>query len=287
MTAFSRLHARTALGACFSTLTLVGAVGGAQAADFNDTFLGYRQSGDYREPGNANHIAKSIYQLTHVSTHAWGSNFFNADAFVSDNKDRANNSTAGAQEIYLTYRNQLSLAKTTGVKLPVVAVRDVALTSGFDLNSKDTAFAPRKRAWVLGPTVRFDVPGFLDLSLLYYSERNHRGLTGTLRPDVAFDPSYMLAASWGVPFQAGPAPLKFQGFLNYVAPKGLDSQNVKTVGETLMRTSLMVDVGQLAFDKKNALWAGVGYEYWHNKFGNPKGVGTDVRATQLQVEYHF
>ena len=31
----------------------------------------------------------------------------------------------------------------------------------------------------------------------------------------------------------------------------------------------------------------VGYEYWHNKYGNQPGVGTQVNAPQFQLEWHF
>lgn len=268
------------------SLAVFGA-SGAFAADFSDTYVGYRHGTTFREPNNGNNIEKNIFQLTHASGYKYGSNYFNVDTFISDKADRANNSAAGAQEIYVLYRTQLSLGKTTGLPTAFGPVRDVALTAGFDFNSKDTTFAPRKRAAVFGPTVKFNVPGFLDVSVLYYRESNHRGIPGTIRPDIRFDDTTMLSASWGIPFQPAGLPMKFQGFINYSLEKGLDYQNVKTAPETLMRTSLMLDVGQLAFDKKNTLWAGVGYEYWKNKFGNQPGNGTKVNAAQAQLEYHF
>ena len=58
-----------------------------------------------------------------------------------------------------------------------------------------------------------------------------------------FDTQLILSAAWGLPFQAGPVSLKFQGFINYNTDKGKDYVGVKTEAETLMRTSLMVDVG--------------------------------------------
>lgn len=259
----------------------------AVAADWNDTYLGFRRGSNFREPNNPNLVSKDIIQLTHASGYKYGSNFLNVDTFISGDTDKANNSTQGAHEIYVTYRHQLSLGATTGLKTKVGPLRDVSLTAGFDLNSKDTTFAPRKRALVLGPTIKFDVPGFLDVSLLYYREQNHKGIPNTPRPDITFDGTYMLTASWGIPFQLGSAPLKFQGFVNYIGDKGLDYNNVKTANETLMRTSLMMDVGQMAFDRKNAVWAGIGFEYWRNKFGNQPGVGTDISAPQIQLEFHF
>ncbi len=38
--------------------------------------------------------------------------------------------------------------------------------------------APRVQKLFVGPTVSFDVPGFLNLSLLYMDEKNHNGEKG-------------------------------------------------------------------------------------------------------------
>ena len=81
--------------------------------------------------------------------------------------------------------------------------------------------------------------------------------------------------------------MKFQGFVNFVGSKGKDYTNHHTAKETLMRTSLMVDVGQVVAGHKGTVFVGVGYEYWHNKYGSQPGVGTQVNAPQLQVEWHF
>jgi hypothetical protein len=136
----------------------------------------------------------------------------------------------------------------------------VALTAGFDWSSKNTQFAPNRRLWVVGPTLKFDapVPGYWDVSLLYGRESNHCGLGATLCPraDVTFNPLWMLSTSWGVPFQLGSVPLKFQGFLNYTSAKGKDYAYDDTRPETQMQTALMVDVGQLVASRKNTVWAG-------------------------------
>ena len=102
-----------------------------------------------------------------------------------------------------------------------------------------------------------------------------------------------MSAAWGIPFSAGPLPLKFQGFINVNSDKGRDYAGVKTRTETLMRAALMVDVGQMAWGTKNTFLMGVGYEYWRNKFGNHaygNGVekpGIDTDAPTFQLEWHF
>lgn len=148
---------------------------------------------------------------------------------------------------------------------------------------------------MVGPTLKFDVPGFLDVSLLYGKEWNHCGLGAPACPrsDISFDPQWIISAAWGIPFSAGSVPLKFQGFINVNSDKGRDYAGVKTRTETLMRAALMVDVGQMAWGTKNTFLMGVGYEYWRNKFGNHaygNGVekpGIDTDAPTFQLEWHF
>ena len=280
------------LGQYLLVALLVGASFPAAAEDSSDTFIGYRYGTRYQEPNIPHEITKHILQFSHASTYRYGSNFLNVDYFKSDGNDPANGAgSGGAVEIYLTYRHQLQYGKLTGTPLSFGPVRDLAFTGGFDLNTKDTTLGPRKQLFVVGPTVKFDVPGFLDVGFWYSRERNHCGAPPCLAPgahsEVTFDPTYYLNATWGIPFTAARLPLKFQGFLNFIGPKGKDYTNRETERETLLRTSVMLDVGQVAGGHKGTIFAGVGYEYWHNKYGNPPGVGTQVHAPQLQLEWHF
>jgi nucleoside-specific outer membrane channel protein Tsx len=271
---------------------IVGWSVSAAAEDSSDTFIGYRYGTRFREPNNPNDIAKNIVQFAHASTYRYGSNYLNIDYFKSDSKDPASGTdSGGAAELYLTYRHQLQYGKVTGTPLAFGVIRDVALTAGFDLNTKDTTMGPRKQVIVVGPTIKFDVPGFLDVGVWYYQERNHCGIPPCLEPgahsQITFDPTYIVNATWGIPFEVGSVPFKFQGFVNFVGPKGKDYTNQDTAKETLVRTSLMVDAGQVLASHKNVVYVGVGYEYWHNKYGNRPGVGTQESAPQLQVEWHF
>lgn len=269
------------------------------AATWSDTYVGYRYGTEFREPTNTKDVEKHVLQFTHASGYSVGQNFLNLDILQSDNWDPASphkrGEGSGATEFYLTYRHQVHLGKVFERSFAFGPVKEVAVTAGFDLNTKNTAFAPRKRLLVVGPTLKFDVPGFLDVSLLLGKEWNHCGLGGPACPksDISFDPQWIISAAWGIPFNAGSVPLKFQGFINVIGEKGDDYAGVKTHTETLMRTSLMVDVGQMAWGKKNTFLMGVGYEYWRNKFGNHaygNGVekpGIDTNAPTFQMEWHF
>ena len=277
--------------AALATTGLVASAPTANAATWSDTFVGYRYGTDFREPSNPNDVRKHVLQFTHASGYSVGQNFLNLDLLQSDDKDPAAGGGSGATEAYLTYRHQFHLGKIFDKSLAFGPVKEVALTAGVDLNTKNTDFAPRKRLLLIGPTLKFDVPGFLDVGLFYGKEWNHCGLRACAAPgnhaNIDFDPYYVISVAWGIPFQAGSVPLKFQGFLNYNGEKGEDYFNVDTAEETLMRTSLMADLGQVMAGKKNTFWAGVGYELWRNKFGNHDKPGVDTDAITLQLEYHF
>lgn len=276
-------------------VALAGTANLASAATWSDSFLGYRYGTQFHEPSNTKDVRKHVLQYSQASGYSVGQNFVNLDILQSDKNDPSSGGDTGATEFYLTYRHQLHLGKLLERDLSFGPVKEVAFTAGFDLNTKNTTFAPRKRLVVAGPTLKFNVPnnGFFDLSLLAGKEWNHCGLGSCTDHEHGFDNQLILSAAWGLPFQAGPVPLKFQGFINYNTDKGKDYAGVKTEAETLMRTSLMVDVGQMAAGRKNTLLVGVGYEMWLNKFGNhatAAGVtkpGINTYAPTLQMEWHF
>jgi nucleoside-specific outer membrane channel protein Tsx len=259
------------------------ALGGpATASDWSDTFVGYRVGSKFREPCcDHTDIHKNIFSLTHVSGYKYGINFFTADFLMSDSNDPPASGGGGAQEVYAVYRHLLLLGPVTGKSLAFGPVKDVGITAGIDLNSKNDAFAPRVRKFVIGPTLKFDVPGFLDISLLFRTERNHNGIVGK---SVTFDNTYGVSMAWGIPIKS--INSKFDGFIDHIGPKGKDGFGFETKAETLARAYLMYDVGHLA-GKPGTFYAGIGYEYWNNKFGgNPNNYGK-TSAPMLALEAHF
>lgn len=279
------IHVHLLVGALLIGAPLAGA---AQAATWSDTFIGYRYGTQFTEPSNPRNVEKHVFQFTHVSGYALGQNFLNLDLLQSDSSDPANGGESGATEAYLTYRHQLHYGKLFGEALSFGPVKEVALSGGIDLNTKNTEFAPRKRMLLAGPTLKFDVPrGFVDLSLFYAHEWNHCGASFCDVGEIEFEPYYQISLAWGLPFEVGVLPMKLQGFYNYNGKKGNDYQGNATKPEQLMRTSLMLDVGKIAWSEENQLWAGVGYEFWRNKFGNHGKPGVDTDAPTLQLEWHF
>jgi len=277
----------------------------AQAAIWSDNSIGYRYGHDYREPVNSENITKQIISFTSASGYKYGSNFFTVDMLSSDNTDPASCSTGsptcnsgGAHEVYAVYRTTFSGSSVFGTPLKFGIIRDIGLQTGFDFNAKDDQFASRVAKKMIGPKFSFDVPGFFDVAAEFYAERNHNwyatqyGCTGATNPDcgnVQFKNTYTIESAWGIPFKAG-LPMKFQGFCNYIGVKGPDGVGQGTRPETLLEAAVMVDVGSLA-GQKETVYLGLGYQYWHNKFGNDSSRdstgGSTAHVPQLELEWHL
>lgn len=269
---------------------LAASLSGAYAADWSDTYIGYRYGTKFAEPFNKNDIAKNIFNLGHVSGYKYGTNFVNVDMLISDNKD-SSTGTGGANEVYIVYRHTLDFGKVIGTPdtFKFGPIRGMGLTAGFDYNTKSgDSYESKKHMLVAGPTVMFDVPGFLNLSLLELWESN---APAGHRQRYSYDPHPMLTAAWGIPFSLGPVKLSFEGFANYIASKGKNEFGGNTKPETNIDMQIMYDVSSLLSAKPKTVKVGLEYQYWRNKFGNDHtgaaGDGAFAKTPMLRAEYHF
>jgi nucleoside-specific outer membrane channel protein Tsx len=90
--------------------------------------------------------------------------------------------------------------------------------------------------------------------------------------------TYQITLVWNVPFQIVGANMLFEGFTDIAGGEG------NTVAHQLIVPRLLIDAGQSMGLKKNTLWFGVEWQYWHNKFGND---GVTESVPQLQMKYIF
>ncbi len=219
---------------------------------------------------------------------------FNADLLLSDEKDPAGRgSTNGAQEVYIVYRHTLDLAKIGGPALKFPGVRGSGITLGFDANTKtDAGYNSKKRMLVAGPTLFMDVPGFLNVGVLFLNESNapYNTFTGVSTPRYTYKTHAMLTAAWGIPLSKA-VPVSFEGFMNFIGSKGVNEFGGATKPETNIDAQVMLDVGALAGGAKGTFKVGIEYQYWKNKFGNPAsgpaGKGAFAKTPMLRAEYHF
>lgn len=256
------------------------------AFDWSDTALSWKYGTRYAEPYNQANISKNIFALTHADGYRYGTNFLNIDYLVSDSKNPAMGSTLqGAQEIYLLYRHTLNIGRVLDKTLAFGPVRGVGLTAGFDWNSKDDRYGSKKQMLVIGPTLMLNVPGLFNISLLAANESN---APNGVASRYTYDVHGILNAVWKLPFDAGSVPASFDGYANFIASKGKNEFGGETAAETNIDMNVMFDVGTQFGSAKNTFKAGIEYQYWKNKFGNPSSVaGSRASTPMLRGEYHF
>ena len=255
---------------------------GAPPTNWNDTFVGYRYSSNFHFPGSSAKVAQNIGSLTTTGGFGLGNYFFNVDYLVSDrNNPEASPDgvsgvgTHGAQETYSVGHVEWSGSKILHQHLGFGFVRDLGVTTGYEWGTKDDQFEQRAKMWMLGLTAEFAVPGYWNLTVGARNEQNYNGITGV---DLHYKTAWHVDSAWMIPINGAPVPLVFKGFLAVTGPKGGDGFDVstgvpeKTTTETLLRTSLLVDVGSLIGHPK-ALYVGPGYEYWNHMFGAPSQTG--------------
>lgn len=281
-------------------MTAAGAALPAAAADWSDTAVSWRYGTRFREPFIAPDIKKPIVALTHSSGYQYGTNYFNADLLMSDRNDPASTTQdEGAQEAYIVYRHTLDIGALRGKPIAFGPVKGLGAVLGFDWNTKnDVAYNSRKRMLVAGPTLMWDVPGFLNTGILLVHESNAPSGAyppiSEVRGRYTYDLHPMFSASWGIPVPetwSGGWGVAFEGYLNYIAAKGTDETGNGTGAETNLDMQLMVDVGRRFGQPKNRFRVGFEYQFWNNKFGNTARTtgnrGQRASTPMVRAEYHF
>jgi hypothetical protein len=256
------------------------AAASAHAADWSDTAVQLRYGTNFAEPGIGTGIRKTVVNLTHVSGDRLGTNLFVGDLLMSDDKDPAAGSTSGAQEFYGLYQRTFSINALAHRKGGFGFAKDLSILTRVDLSSKNHAFASAVRKLRVGLTASLPVgAGFWDAGINIYKERHHNGIVGRW---VTMKAVPEIATAWAVPVMAGAT---FRGYASLLAPRGRDGFGVETKSEFHGEAHLMFDIGGSGSGWK----AGVGYEYWRNKFGVDARTTPGAKASTplLLAEYHF
>lgn len=276
---------------------------------FSDTIISYRFQGPSAEPGIGTRradgqvvpreVPKNVVNFFHANAWDYGTNVLSLDILRSGSQDPAgdkfgNFEGVGATEVYLIYRGVLSANKifdTTAFSIPGL-VKDIGLSFGADINTKNTKFDSEKRAGTLGLNFAFDVPaGFLNLKVQGYKEFSRNGFAvGRFRSvEYLMTPEFELTYSLPLTFTG--LPLSLAGFNTIILPKGrygTTNQN-ETQMEFVSQTNLVLDVGALVTGRPNQFEVFAGFQYWHNKFGGDprRTINTEEKALIAGVSYHL
>jgi len=274
-------------------LAIAMAVAATQAwaqGNFSDNSVGLRDGPTISNPGGekgGRNVNKIILNFGHFDVWDHGSNFLNVDFLFSNANEPANNSPGGSTEVYGVYRAQLSPDKILGWNTKIGPFSAINFEIGGDLETENTAFAPNKKLFVVGPNFHVDIPaGFLDIGVHLSKEWNNNGI---VHRTVNFSAAPEFEVVWLYPLSFTGLPLDFRGFANFVLPKGKDGFGAQTATEILARPQLQLDIGSLLYHRKHLPDVYLAVELWNNKFGNDHRFvsGSQEVSPVVGVEVHF
>ncbi len=248
------------------------------ALEWSATEIELLHSGNFREPFNPNGVTKSIVTLQHASGYGVGRNFLFVDVLQSGDQERdlANNPESPT-EIYAEAYTTLSLSRITSRNLAVGPLKDFGLTIGINIGDKDSQLHPKPKIYLAGFTLDFAVTkGFFNVDVLGYWDH---GCYDGINSCPNYKGTYQITPAWSVPFSLGSVDAEFAGFIDFIGSRGAG-----TVHQVLSQPQLRFDIGKPLLGQKGRLYAGIEYQYWHNKYGNK---GVDEQHPQLLVLWKF
>lgn len=178
--------------------------------------------------------------VEHASSWRYGESYFFSNIF--------NRRDVGT-ELYAEFYPRLTWKAITEKASPIPLLDDFSLVGGINIGN-----LPRKdpfKAYLLGLGVKFKAPlmDYLKLDVMAFKSENVK-TTGI-----------QVSPIWGMKFKLGKHQFLFKGFIDWQ-----DSKATGGKSSLLAQPQLLLDVGHY-WNKANALYAGVEYSYWHNKFG--------------------
>ena len=267
----------------------------AWGIDYQDTYVNLRYVPDASYAGVVKHVPVVAGNITYANGWTYGSNLISQeiDDFSGDNANSTHGKfLADSLSYYGIFRTVLSGNKISGTHaFGFGPFRDIGLEMGGDIQTQNDQFASAKRLLVIGPQFSINLPrGFWTISTVLSKEWG----TEAFLPNTNsrnFDPTGEIEMAWAYPFAIGPVPVNFTGFANFVGPKGYAaSGDFYHHVEILTRPKLLVDIGDLLGYVPKKIEMGLGYQYWHNMFGdggNSGVVGTESHSVFVELGYHF
>lgn len=169
----------------------------------------------------------------------------------------------GGTNAYAEFSPRLSFSKIFGNDISFGPVKDVLLSSTLEKGINDN------RAYLYGAAINLDIPGFSFLTVNAYVRDN---------PEIS-GKGWQSTIAWKRPFKIGGLSFVNEGFADIAGDEG-DSYH----RNQLIVPRLLLDVGKLASLDEGRFFAGIEWQYWHNKFGIE---GKTESVPQLQIKWVF
>ncbi|HYD79118.1 MAG TPA: hypothetical protein VEC06_04860 [Paucimonas sp.] len=240
----------------FAAATALAFSSAAHAADWADNEIHVLHGSKFHDVANNVDTSKTILTLQHASGYKYGRNFFFVDLLKSDSSD------GNYGEIYGEWYHTLSVSKLAGKDWSKQFVKDIGITAALNYGSKNSAFGPNPKVFLLGPTFDLNVPGFafFNVDVLAYNDSGTFSGFGGGKLCGNSDTTYQVTPAWLLPFSIGGANFSFTGFVDFIGKHGTCARQILT------QPQLRWDVGN-HFGKPGTIFLGLEYQYWKNKFG--------------------
>ena len=197
---------------------------------------------------------RSIATFEHFNRWRYGDFFMFADGTHYDK---------GGTNIYAEFSPRLSLGKISGQDLSFGIIKDVLISTTEEVGKHGY------NANLYGGAVDLDLPGFKVASINLYRRDN----------PALKDTTWQTTICWKRPFEIDGVKFVTEGFADIAGREG-----PRYHANQFVVPRLLVDIGDLAGGKSNQMFAGIEYQYWHNKFGRD---GVTESVPQLQLKWVF
>ena len=191
--------------------------------------------------------------LEHANGWLYGDTYGFVDFVYSDGE----NST-----YYGEISPRLSLGKITKKDMSYGIIKDILLSTTFE---KARGQGPQ---YLYGGAIDFNLSGFKFFKTNAYVHDSTQ-LDGK---------TWQVTLAWNRPLNVGRSKFLIEGFADLQGHEGTSNSN------QLLVPRFLFDVGHALGTTENKLWAGVEYQYWHNKFGVD---GVTESAPQAQLKWIF
>lgn len=168
----------------------------------------------------------------------------------------------GRDNYYAEFSPRISLGKVLGQDISYGLFKDVLLTSTYEKGQNGI------KRYLIGGAIDLNIPGFKYFKTNFYNRNN---------PDR--ESTWQTTVSWKRPFEISNTKFVIEGFADFYGEEG-----GSTTQSQLIVPRFLVDVGSITGHQEGSLFAGVEWQYWHNKFGVR---GTTENVPQLQLKWVF
>lgn len=204
---------------------------------------------------------RDIITLEHFNSNRFGDFFLFVDFMNITTENRGGPSDSGF-DIYGEASPRLSLGKLTGRDFSNGIIKDILIYSGtFEFGRSKTLDNVNREfgtdldttqlRQLHGVAVDFNFPGFTFATLNAYW-RDDLDVSGS---------TWQLTAAWELPFSIGDLDFVFKGFADYAGSEGFLEKQFHASPQ------LVIDLGDILFDKKKSLYFGTEIDIWWNEYG--------------------